>query len=83
MEIQAYTLPGCSSCKHLKKLFDKASVTYTEIMVRRDMTIEEFKSHHPKVSNFPYVVIDGNSIGGLIETVQMFVDKGLVSSKKE
>ena len=83
MIIEAYTLPGCSSCGQLKKLFDRASVEYKEVMLRRDMTVDEFSSYFPGVNSFPFVVIDGEKIGGLVETAKLFVSKGLVSSKKQ
>lgn len=82
MEIFAYTLPGCPSCKHLKELFRRAEVEYTEIMVRKDMSKEEFVQKYPSVSGFPFVVIDDTPIGGLVETVKLFVQEGLVSSSK-
>jgi glutaredoxin len=83
MEIIAYTLEGCSSCGILKELFKRADVSYKEKMVNRDVTLEDFKQQFPEVSQFPFVVIDGEPIGGLIEVTKLFVQKGMVSSKKE
>lgn len=83
VKIEAYTLPGCSACKTLKELFDRAKVPYQEITVNKDITLQEFQSHRPNVRNFPFVVIDGHPIGGLVEVVQLFVNEGLVSSKKK
>jgi glutaredoxin 3 len=82
MKIKAYTLTNCSSCKHLKELFKRANVDYTEIVVRDDITVEDFKLNYPNVSQFPYVVIDDQPVGGLVDVVKLFVQKGLVSSKK-
>ena len=83
MEIIAYTMSGCSSCGTLKKLFNKASVNYTECLLNRDINISEFKEKYPHVTSFPFVVIDSNEIGGLIETAKLFLEKELVSSKKK
>lgn len=82
MEINAYTLPGCSSCRTLIELFERANVSYTEIVVKEDIKLEEFRQIYSTVSAFPFVVIDGESVGGLVETVKLFIDKGLVSSSK-
>jgi glutaredoxin 3 len=82
MKIIAYTLPGCSACQTLKKLFHRAAVEYTETTIHKDISAEEFKQDYPNVSVFPYVVIDGERIGGLVEVAKLFVSKGLVSSKK-
>ena len=82
MEITAYTLPGCSSCVTLKELFERAEVEYKEQRVHTDISLEQFRQDYPTVPGFPYVVIDGEPIGGLIEVAKMFVQKGLVSSKR-
>ena len=84
MEIQAYTLPGCPSCSHLKELFRRANVEYEEILVgTTQMSVSDFNVLYPNISSFPFVVIDGEPIGGLIDVARLFVEKGLVSSKKE
>ena len=83
MEIVAYTLVGCSHCNTLKELFRRAKTDYTEVMVKRDVTLEEFTNMYPRVTNFPFVVIDGIEIGDLVETVKLFVSKGLVTSSKK
>jgi glutaredoxin 3 len=83
MEITAYTLSSCSSCGTLKELFERAEVEYKEKKVHTDISLEQFRQDYPTVAGFPYVVIDGEPIGGLFEVAKLFVQKGLVSSKKE
>lgn len=83
MEIIAYTLVGCPSCGHLKELFRRADVTYTEVVVKKDMTKEDFTKKYPSAPGFPFVVIDEEPVGGLVETVKLFVKEGLVSSSKK
>lgn len=82
MEITAYTLPGCSHCKTLRELFKRANTEYTEIILKKDMTLEDFGSMYPHINSFPFVVIDGKEVGDLVQTVKLFVVKGLVSSSK-
>ncbi len=82
MEIKAYTMVGCSSCKILKELFQRADVEYSELILNKDITREELKNLYPDVKTFPHVVIDGEQIGGLMETAKLFLEKGLVSSRK-
>ncbi len=83
MKIEAYTLSGCNHCTSLKELFRRANVDYTEIIVTKDVTIEQFKEWYPDVVYFPFVVIDGVKVGTLVETVKLFVEKGLVTSKNK
>ena len=83
MEIIAYTLPGCSHCGHLKELFRRADVEYTEVSVTNDITSEEFKENYPMVKVFPFVSIDWRGVGGLVEVVKLFLEKGLVSATRK
>ncbi len=82
MNIQIYTVSGCGYCEKIKELMRRASVDYTQIMVGKDISREEFKIKYPFISAFPFTVIDDKEIGGLVETVKLFVEQGLVSSKK-
>lgn len=83
MEIVAYTTPGCFYCDKLKELFQRAQVDSTIITIGTDITREEFKESFPDVQSFPHVIIDGETIGGLVETAKLFLQKDLVSSTKK
>lgn len=82
MEITIYTTFGCIYCEKIKELMKRADVKYTPVVVGKDITREEFKIKYPFAPGFPYTIIDGKEIGGLTETVKLFVEQGLVSSKK-
>ena len=86
MEIKAYTTRGCKYCGHLRELFDRADVNYEEVVVSEretDYNMEGFKHHFPDVVGFPFVIIDGESVGGLVEVAKLFLEKGLVQAKKK
>jgi len=78
MEIIAYTLPTCHYCSNLKELFRRAQVEYQEVMVRKDITVEEFQQKYPDKNIFPFVVIDDTVVGGLVETIKVFLEKELI-----
>lgn len=89
MEITAYTTPTCSHCKTLIQLFERAGVEYTKFTVTRSpsadpnsMLTASFRKMYPDRTGFPFVIIDGKEIGGLVETARFFLEKGLVSAKK-
>ena len=82
MEIIAYTSTGCFYCDKLKELFERAHLPYTSVIVRKDITREEFTRKFPEVDTFPHVIIDGEEIGGLTQTAKFLLEKGLVSSRK-
>ena len=86
MEIKAYTKVGCKFCGNLIELFERAGVEYTKIVVGEQANqcpTKVFQEKYPDVIGFPFVVIDGEKIGGLVETAKLFLDKNLVSVKKK
>ena len=82
MEIKIYTKPGCTYCTQVKELMRRAGFEYEEINVITEKMREEFYSAYPDAKTYPYVIIDGEAVGGLVETAKLFVQKGLVSSRK-
>jgi glutaredoxin 3 len=83
MDITIYTTSGCTYCQKIKELMRRADIEYETILVGKDISREEFKMKYPFAPGFPYTIIDGQEIGGIVETVKLFVEKGLVSSKKQ
>jgi len=86
MEIKAYTKVGCKFCGNLIELFKRAGVEYTTIVVGEQANqcpTEIFQKEYPEVYAFPFVVIDGEKIGGLVETAKLFLDKNLVTVPKK
>lgn len=80
MKIKFYSTPGCRYCEKLKELFERANIKdYEDIQA----TSTEMKKDYPNATSFPYVIIDGEEVGGLVETAKFFVEKNLVSSNKK
>tara|TARA_B100002019_G_C20853607_1_gene395838 strand:- start:154 stop:405 length:252 start_codon:yes stop_codon:yes gene_type:complete len=82
MKIVAYTSRGCSHCTTLKKLFGRAGVEYTAHEVGNDIPISTFQQQFPACDGYPWVIIDGEEVGGLVETAKLFLEKGLVDPPK-
>ena len=86
MEIKAYTKVGCRFCGNLIELFKRAGVEYTTIVVgekANQCPTEIFQKEYPDVIGFPFVVIDGERIGGLVEVAKLFLERKLVSVPKK
>ena len=86
MEIKAYTKVGCKFCGNLIELFERAGVEYTTIVVgekANQCPSKVFREKYPEVIGFPFVVIDGEQIGGLVETAKLFLEKNLVTVPKK
>jgi glutaredoxin 3 len=78
MDITVYTLPNCSACSHLKELMDRAKQSYNKIEIGTDISLEDFQKEYSDVGMLPYVIIDGEKIGGLVEVAKKFLTEGLV-----
>ena len=81
-DIVIYTMKGCGHCDRIKELLKRAEVQYSEKKLDVDFTVKELFEQFPQVTGYPVMVIDGEYIGGVVESVKYFVEKGLVSSKK-
>lgn len=83
MKIQIFTIPGCNYCNHVKELMKRANLEYSSYVVGQDITKETMIKKYPLAKGYPYVIIDGEVIGGLHQTAKFLIDKGVVSSKKK
>jgi len=84
MEILIYSSVGCTYCDKIKELMKRADKQYTEVIWQKLSGDEqEDLQMKYKIHGFPFVLIDGEPVGGLVETAKLFLEKGLVSSRKK
>ena len=81
MKIELYSSPGCKWCNRAKTLMKLANVEYTIKNVGYTITTQEVMEMFPGVEGYPIIVIDGEVVD-LITATKIFMDKGLISSKK-
>ena len=81
MEIKVYTTPGCFYCTQVKELFKRAELEYEESIIDETNRLD-FRTKYPLAVAFPFVLIDNEPVGGLVETARVLVKRGLVSAKK-
>ena len=82
MEILIYTTSGCFYCDQAKKLCERANVKYQTKEIGVDISKEDFTKLYPHVIGSPFVIIDGNEIGNLVDLAKHFLKEGLVSVNK-
>ena len=75
MNIKIYTSSGCFYCEQMKELCNRADLDYEPI----EIPSEELSALYPKAMSYPYVIIDGEEIGGLVEAAKFFLKEGLIS----
>ena len=78
MDILILTTEGCTYCDHMKELCVRAGVEYKTNNTPQDELLKKY----PNCQGYPYVIIDGKEIGGLVEAAKFFLKEGLVSANK-
>jgi glutaredoxin len=57
MKVYVYSKKDCPACDQLKNRLKKEGEEYTEIMVGKDITREEFMEMYPQVRSMPHMVV--------------------------
>lgn len=82
MEIIVYSSPGCFYCDQFRLLMERGSLEYVEHKIETQDEQRKFREMYPDAIGYPYVIIDGSTIGGLVDAAKFLVQKGLISAKK-
>ena len=91
MHLKAYTTENCFYCKQLKELLlrleridpQDQEIKVDLIKIGKDISKEYFEYQYPDAVGFPYVIVDDEHIGGLVDTAKLLLRKGFVSTKKK
>lgn len=62
--IVLYTKDNCSYCVMAKQYLQSKGLNYTEMKLGVDLTREEFVSIFPEVKTMPFIIVDGEKVGG-------------------
>ena len=62
--IVLYTKDNCSYCVMAKQYLHSKNLNYHEMKLGVDLTREEFVSIFPEVKSMPFIIIDGEKVGG-------------------
>ena len=69
-------------CVKAKDLLERLGYEYTEKVVTKDISLEEFfKELGKTVRTIPQIVIDGKHIGSYNELTEYFADQGKINYK--
>jgi glutaredoxin 3 len=62
--VVVYTKDNCPYCVQAKSLLSLKGQSYTEMKIGHDLTREEFVEIFPTVKSVPFIIIDGEHVGG-------------------
>ena len=84
MTVIVYSKPACQYCVKAKDLLERLGYEYTEKVITKDISLEEFfKELGKPVRTVPQIVIAGEHIGSYNELTEYFADKGKINYKGE
>ncbi len=84
MEIIIYSTKGCFYCQQMKELCNRAGVEYKENDIPEKGELRQnFINKYPNAAGFPWVIIDGEEVGGLVEAAKYFIKRGMVRAKRD
>jgi glutaredoxin len=55
-----YSLPYCPGCTVVKQQLRARGEPFKEVMINRDITLDEFNALYPDVKSVPYIVEDAD-----------------------
>lgn len=73
-----YSKPDCPYCEKVKQLFTQLDITHVMYTLDIDFTREQFFKEFGEGSTFPQVIIDGETVGGSVDTVRYLKENGYV-----
>lgn len=62
MKTVVYSKDNCPACETLKAKLASEGVSFQEIKLGRDMTVEAFKEKHPFVRSVPFMEVIDDSV---------------------
>lgn len=67
-----YTKDNCPYCVQAKNLFTNKGQQYTEMKIGADLSREDFISLFPEVKTVPFIIIDGEKVGGYDKLIEWY-----------
>ena len=77
VEVRLYTWSSCSFCQRAKELLDRHHVPWSETPLDGDRALAERLARMLGRKAMPYVLLDGELVGGL-EELESMADRGML-----
>lgn len=74
--ILMYSRDNCFYCDQAKALFRSKNQSFNEMKIGVDMTREEFNQMFPDVMSVPFIIINGDRIGGYDRLTEWYNGNG-------
>jgi|TARA_B100001996_G_scaffold266180_1_gene207886 glutaredoxin len=78
MNFTVYTKEGCPYCSSILQILVGKDLAFTEYKLDDNFTKDEFYAEFGKGSTFPQVVMDGQKLGGCMDSVKYLKEEGII-----
>jgi glutaredoxin len=66
---KVYTKPGCGNCVAAKQLLERKNLSYAELVVGQDVTVDMLLEIVPQATTVPQIFHNEEYVGGYYELV--------------
>ena len=79
MNFAVYSKEGCPYCEKIKKVLDLTKTSYVVYNLGEHLDKKSFYDEFGDESTFPQVIVDGQKLGGCIESIKFLKEKKVIN----
>ena len=80
MNFAVYTKDGCPYCDKVKQVLELTGSKFVVYNLDQHFDRKSFYGEFGEGSTFPQVVVDGNKLGGCVDTIQFLKEQKIITS---
>ena len=79
MNFAVYSKEGCPYCEKIKQVLDLTKTSYVVYNLGEHFDKKSFYDEFGDESTFPQVIVDGQKLGGCIESIKFLKEKKVIN----
>ena len=79
MNFAVYSKKGCPYCEKIKKVLDLTKTSYVVYNLGEHFDKKSFYDEFGEGSTFPQVIVDGQKLGGCIDSIKLLQEKKVIN----
>ena len=79
MNFAVYSKEGCPYCEKIKKVLDLTKTSYVVYNLDEHFDKKSFYDEFGEGTTFPQVVVDGQKLGGCIDSIKFLREKKVIN----
>ena len=78
MNFAVYSKKGCPYCEKIKQVLDLTKLSYVVYNLDEHFDKKSFYDEFGEGSTFPQVIVDGQKLGGCIDSIKFLQEKKVI-----